>query len=66
MNFKVLIMIGTILMMGCATGKEAMMTFRNMAYTGARIFPVKNNEADFSFRVWINNATSIERVITVT
>jgi hypothetical protein len=40
------------------------MPFKNMVYSGERLFPIQSSNSDFAFRVWVNNGTSIERVIT--
>lgn len=65
MRIKIWIVVFSFLLIGCSTGKEAIMPFKNMLYNGSRILPIKNNETDFSLRIWINNSTSIERIITV-
>lgn len=54
-----------LLLTGCSSGKEVIMPFRNMGYSGERLFPVQTNDSDKIFRVWINNGTSVDRVITV-
>lgn len=41
------------------------MPFRNMAYSGQSLLPVQKNNADWIFRIWINNGTSVDRIITV-
>ena len=58
-------MILIILLTGCSTSHEVVMPFLNYANTGDRLFPVEQNESEFVFRVWINNGTSIDRVISV-
>lgn len=50
---------------GCAPGYEVIMPFRNMMSSGESIFPVETNESEKAVRIWINNGTSIDRVITV-
>jgi hypothetical protein len=63
---KILIYLITItLLSGCSIGKEVVMPFRNMSYSGERLFPIEKNESEIAFRAWINNGTSIDRVITV-
>lgn len=63
---QILIYLTTItLLSGCSIGNEAVMPFRNMAYSGERLFPLEKNDSELAFRVWINNGTSIDRVITV-
>ena len=49
----------------CTIGKETVMPYRNMGYSGERLFPLEKNESEYAFRAWINNGTSIDRVITV-
>ncbi len=41
------------------------MPFYNFAYTANRLFPVSLSNANVEFRIWINNGTSIDRVISV-
>ena len=41
------------------------MPFYNLGYTGSRLQPIILSETNFAFRIWINNGTSIERVISV-
>jgi hypothetical protein len=41
------------------------MPFRNYAYSGERLFPIQENSSETIFRVWFNNGTSLDRVITV-
>lgn len=53
------------LTLGCTSSKEVFMSFRNMVYSGEKLFPIKNNDSDWIFRIWINNGTSVDRVITV-
>jgi len=56
----------SISLLGCATTfQEDVMPFRNLGYLGSSIFPIQINESDWVFRVWINNGTSVDRVITV-
>jgi hypothetical protein len=54
-----------LLITGCSSWKEAVMPFRNMDFSGERLFPIEESSANFAFRAWINNGTSIDRVITV-
>ncbi|WP_143037768.1 hypothetical protein [Paenimyroides marinum] len=53
------------LLISCSSSKEAFMPFRNMAYSGQSLLPVQKNNADWILRVWINNGTSVDRIITV-
>jgi hypothetical protein len=50
---------------GCSTPKEAVMPFRNMVDSAEKITPIQNSSAEWIFRVWVNNGTSVDRVITV-
>ena len=52
--------------MSCSTTYEVLMPYKNLGgYTGERLFPIKTNEAEFTFRAWISNSTSIDRIISV-
>lgn|SRR5690606_3698982 len=53
------------LLLSCSSSKEAFMPFRNMAYSGQSLLPVQKNNADWILRIWINNGTSVDRIITV-
>lgn len=53
------------LLTSCTIEKETVMPYRNMGYSGERLFPLEKSESEFAFRAWINNGTSIDRVITV-
>jgi len=54
-----------MLFFSCASKHEAVMPYYNMGYTADRLLPVEFSNADFEFRIWINNSTSIDRVISV-
>lgn len=54
-----------IILSGCSAAHEVVMPFINFANTGNRLFPVEEDESEFVFRVWINNGTSVDRVISV-
>jgi hypothetical protein len=41
------------------------MPFINFKYSGERLFPVSENDADFTFRAWVSLSTSIDRVFTI-
>ena len=42
------------------------MPYKNLdSYSGDRLFPIKTNKSEFTFRAWINNGTSIDRVISI-
>jgi hypothetical protein len=58
-------LITIIFLSGCSIGHEAIMPFRNMSYSGERLFPLEKNDSKIAFRAWINNGTSIDRVISV-
>ena len=49
----------------CSTQREAVMPFRNFISSGNRLFPVKSSDAEYFFRIWINNSTSLDRVISI-
>jgi hypothetical protein len=49
----------------CSPGREAVMPFKNLGYSGERLLPVKTSTAEYSFRIWINNSTSVDRVISI-
>lgn len=53
-----------ILFAGCSALYETAMPFNNLGYT-TRLFPVQSNNFEKTFRVWFNNGTSIDRIITV-
>ena len=54
-----------LLLVGCSTPREAVMPFRNMIYTAETLFPIQNSEIEWAFRIWVNNGTSVDRIITV-
>lgn len=60
-----LLIILVVVLTSCSTAHEVVMPFRNHALTGDRLFPVETNESEFTFRIWINNGTSVDRVISV-
>jgi len=49
----------------CSTGYEAVMPYRNIGYRGDRLLPVNSSDSGFSMRIWINNSTSIDRIISI-
>lgn len=61
----VLLIFLSYLILSCSSSQEAFMPFRNMAYSGQSLLPVQKNNADWIFRIWINNGTSVDRIITV-
>lgn len=51
---------------GCMVKKtESVMPFYNFGYTASRLQPVIVSDAPFELRIWINNGTSIERIISI-
>lgn len=54
-----------ILISSCSTPKESVMPFRNLVYSGQSIFPIQSSDSEWVFRAWINNGTSIDRIITL-
>ncbi|NEV95039.1 hypothetical protein G3567_12920 [Psychroflexus sp. YR1-1] len=60
-----LILILTFISVSCSAGKEQVMPFRNFGYSGERLFPIQSSDAENIVRIWINNSTSIDRVITI-
>jgi len=62
--FLILIITG-ITLSSCSNQREVVMPFRNLLFSGERLFPVQNNDSKRIFRVWFNNGTSIDRVLTV-
>ncbi len=52
-------------LVSCSSGREVVMPFKNLGYSGDRLLPVKTSTAEYSFRIWINNSTSIDRVISI-
>jgi hypothetical protein len=64
LKFSFLTVLIFLLTLSCSSFKEVHMPFKNMVYSGERLFPIQSSNSDFAFRVWVNNGTSIERVIT--
>jgi hypothetical protein len=61
-----LLFILTSSTISCTTTFEVVMPYRNLGgYSGARLFPIKTNEAEYTFRAWISNSTSIDRIISI-
>jgi hypothetical protein len=50
---------------GCSAGQEIIMPFRNIDYSADRLLPLESSFSDFAFRVWINNGTSVDRIISI-
>jgi hypothetical protein len=55
----------TTVISSCTTSYEVVNPFKNLGYSGDRLFPVKTNFSEFSFRIWISNSTSIDRIISI-
>lgn len=66
MKHKFLLIASLTLFFSCSKWREAVMPYYNLEYTGQRLFPIEDNDAEFTFRAWINYGTSIDRVVTVT
>lgn len=49
----------------CSPSRETGMPFRNFEYGGDRLLPAKTSNAEYYFRIWINNSTSIDRIISI-
>jgi hypothetical protein len=64
-TYKFALIASIILLSNCSSFKESVMPFRNLMYSGESIFPIKNNDSEWVFRAWINNGTSVDRIITV-
>ena len=62
---KFIFLILIISLLSCSTGQEVVMPFRNMVCSGERLFPIEKNDSEKAFRAWINNGTSIDRVVSV-
>lgn len=65
-KFKSLLYISVLIVfVGCSSGYESILLFKNLDYSGERILPIKSNNSELCFRVWFNNSTSIDRIITI-
>ncbi|WP_196888431.1 hypothetical protein [Aureivirga sp. CE67] len=62
---KKLLLILIIIFCSCSSGKEYVMPFRNLGYSGERLFPIQSSESNNIIRIWVNNGSSIDRIITV-
>ena len=49
----------------CATSYEVVMPYRNLGYSGESLFPIRTIDSEFFFRIWINNSTSVDRIISI-
>ena len=65
MDKFILFIVITLFFLCCSSPKEATMPFRNMGYSVERLFPIQHSTGEKMFRVWFNNGTSIDRIITV-
>jgi PBP1b-binding outer membrane lipoprotein LpoB len=45
-----------LVFIGCSQGYEVTMPFKNISYSGERLFPVQLNDSEKMFRAWINTA----------
>lgn len=64
-KIKYILLVVTIIIYSCATKYEVVIPYKNLGYSGERLFPVKTNYSEFTFRVWISNSTSIDRIISI-
>ena len=65
MKQNVFTFIFIIAFVSCTTSYEVVNPFKNLGYSGDRLFPVKSNLSEYTFRIWISNSTSIDRVISI-
>jgi hypothetical protein len=54
-----------VILAGCASKREYVMPFKSFGYSGDRLFPISENNSEFTFRAWVSYSTSIDRVFTV-
>jgi hypothetical protein len=54
-----------MILTSCSAGYEVVNPYKNLGYSGDRLFPIKTNHSEFSLRIWISNSTSIDRVISI-
>ncbi|MEO8116623.1 MAG: hypothetical protein ABI653_03170 [Bacteroidota bacterium] len=64
-HFKIVFFSAIIFFCACSPGHEVIQPFKNLGYSGERLFPVQTNFSEFTFRIWLSNSSSIDRVITV-
>jgi hypothetical protein len=62
MKWEIIILV---CLASCSQTREAVMPFRNFEYSSEGLFPVNTSNAEYFFRIWINNSTSIDRVISI-
>ena len=60
-----LIILLTQLTVSCSTSYEVSQLYKNWGYSGERLLPIKTNDSKFSLRIWINNSTSVDRIISI-
>lgn len=65
MKLTTLFLFAQFAFFSCSTEREAVMPFRNFISSGDRLFPVQSSDAEYFFRFWINNSTSIDRVVSI-
>ena len=53
------------LIYGCSARKEVYLPFYNLGYSASRLFPIAMSDSKFACRIWINNGTSVERIISI-
>jgi len=64
-NLYLIVLITILTFPSCSTRREVVMPFRNFLYSGERLFPIEKNDSERAFRAWINNGTSVDRVVSV-
>ena len=62
---KYLFIILLFFIFSCSSSYEVVHPYKNLSYSGERLFPVKTNNSEFTFRIWISNSTSIDRIISI-
>ncbi len=65
MKLIIVFLFSLFTVFSCSTEREVVLPFRNFISSGDRLFPVKSSDAEYFFRIWINNSTSIDRVISI-
>ncbi len=62
---KLVLLAFILLAVSCKASKEVSLLYINYGHTIDKLLPLSKSSAAFSFRIWINNSTSINRVISV-
>ncbi len=62
---KAIIYLFGLLFIGCATPYEARLMFSNIDYNAMSIRPLSFSNDDFAFRLYANNGSSLDRIITL-